>query len=74
MHGKLVAFADVSINSAVGGNEGVTHIIFRNGSHFQCYFPPCEISGLIFGNRSFRAYGKGFILEKKSNLFAEMSI
>ncbi len=40
MHGKLLAFADVSINSAVGGNEGVTHIIFRNGNHFQCYFPP----------------------------------
>jgi len=46
----------------------------RNGSEFQCYFPPCEISGLILGGRTFRPYGKGFILEKNNNLFAEISI
>ena len=62
MHGNLVAFADLSLNSAVGGNEGITYIKMRNGSEFQCYFPPCEISGLIMGSRTFRAYGKGFIL------------
>jgi hypothetical protein len=70
MHGNLAAFADLSLNSALGGNEGITYIKMRNGSEFQCYFPPCQITGLIFGDRTFRAYGKGYILEKKSNLFA----
>lgn len=74
IYGNLVAFADVSINSAVGGNQGIMHIKMRNGTHFQCYFPPCQISGLIFGERKFRAYGKGYILEKRNNLFAEISV
>jgi hypothetical protein len=70
MYGNLVAFADVSINSAVGGNEGLTYIKMKNGNEYQCSFPPCQISGLIFGERSFREYGKGFILSKKHNLVA----
>lgn len=32
LYGNLVAFADVSLNSAVGGNEGITYIKMRNGS------------------------------------------
>jgi len=41
MYGNLVAYADVGFNSAVGGNSGAMHIILKNGSHFECYFPPC---------------------------------
>lgn len=74
MHGNLVAFGDLSLNSAVGGNEGITYIKMRNGSEFQCYFAPCQISGLVFGDRKFSPYGKGYILEKKNNLLAEVSI
>lgn len=74
LYGNLVAFADVSFNSAVGGNEGVMHIIMRNGTHFQCYFPPSQITGLIFGDRQFRGYGRGYVLEKKERMFAEFSI
>lgn len=40
----------------------------------MCYFPPCEISGLIYGKRKFRQYGRGYIIQKKSRLFCEFSI
>ena len=63
MYGNLVAFADIGLNSAVGGNEGNLSINFKNGSLFQCYFPPCEIGGLIFGKRTFRPYGRGYFFE-----------
>jgi len=41
MYGNLIAFADIGLNSAVGGNEGLLNVIFKNGRHFKCYFPPC---------------------------------
>lgn len=62
MYGNLIAFADVGLNSGVGGNLGVMHIVFKNGYHYECYFPPSEISGLIYGDRKFRSYGRGYIV------------
>lgn len=74
MYGNLIAFANMGLNTGVGGNSGAMHIIMENGSHFECYFPPGEISGLIYGQRKFRSFGKGFVVEKKSKLFCEFSI
>lgn len=34
MWGSLIPFADIGLNSAVGGNIGPTHIEFPNGTHF----------------------------------------
>lgn len=74
MYGNLVTFADIGLNSAVGGNEGLLNIKFKNGNHFQCYFPPCEIGGLIFGKRTFRPYGRAFFFDENSRLFAEVNV
>jgi hypothetical protein len=74
LHGNLVAFADVGLNSGVGGNQGILNIKFKNGTHFECFFPPNEISGLIYGQRKFRSYGKGFAVERNHKLFSEFSI
>jgi hypothetical protein len=70
MHGTLIAYADVGFNSAIGGNIGVMHILFNNGTNFECHFPPGEISGLVMGARKYRMYGRGYIIEKKNKLFA----
>lgn len=40
MYGNLVAFANVGLNTGIGGNSGAMHIVMENGSHFECYFPP----------------------------------
>lgn len=40
LYGNLIAFADVGLNSGVGGNLGIMHIIFKNGYHYECHFPP----------------------------------
>lgn len=32
MYGDLVAFAELNLNSVVGGNEGITYIKMRNGT------------------------------------------
>jgi transposase-like protein len=69
-----VAFADVGLNTATGGNNGVMHIEFSNGSHFECFYPPTEISGIIYGDRKFRCYNKGYILERKHKILTEYSI
>jgi len=34
MYGNLVPYADLGLNSAIGGNSGVMHITFANGTHF----------------------------------------
>ena len=40
LYGNMLAFADVGLNSGVGGNLGVMHIIMKNGYHYECFFPP----------------------------------
>jgi hypothetical protein len=40
LYGTLIAYADVGFNSAIGGNIGVMHILFKNGTDFECHFPP----------------------------------
>lgn len=40
LYGNLIPFADVGLNTGVGGNLGPMNIVFANGSHFECYFPP----------------------------------
>ena len=50
------------------------HIEFSNGSHFECFYPPTEISGIIYGDRKFRCYNKGYILERKHKILTEYSI
>ena len=74
MYGNLVAFINMGLNTGVGGNSGPMHILMENGSHFECYFPPGEISGLIYGQRKFRSFGRGYVVEKKNKLFCEFSI
>ncbi len=74
MYGNLIAFAQLGLNSAVGGSQGIMYVKMKNGYEYQCYFPPCEIDGLIFGERKFRASGKAYVLEKKERIFAQVSI
>lgn len=40
MYGNLVAFANMGLNTGVGGNSGTMNILFKNGTHFECHFPP----------------------------------
>ena len=40
IYGKFIPFIDISLNTGVGGNLGAINIVFKNGSHFECYFPP----------------------------------
>ena len=69
MHGSLIAYADMGLNNAVGGNLGPIRIKFKNGSDFECFFAPSEISGLIYGDRKFRFYNRGYIFERSKNLY-----
>jgi len=63
------------MNSGVGGNAGIIHVKFpRNGTHFECITPPCEITGLIMGERRFKVIGRGFVLERSRFLFGEVTI
>lgn len=42
MYGNVVSFADLGLNSAVGGNAGIMHIKFlKNGRHYECSLPGC---------------------------------
>jgi hypothetical protein len=34
MYGNLVPYADLGLNTAIGGNSGAMHIKFPNGTHF----------------------------------------
>jgi hypothetical protein len=40
MHGSLIAYADMGLNNAVGGNLGPIRIKFKNGTDFECFFAP----------------------------------
>ncbi len=40
IYGRFIPFIDISLNTGVGGNLGAINIVFKNGSHFECYFPP----------------------------------
>lgn len=73
-YGNVSSYAEVGINSGVGGNSGIIHVKFpKNNTHFECSAPPCEISGLVFGERRFNAINRGFILERSKQLFSEVS-
>lgn len=74
MYGNLYPYVDMGVNTGVGGNLSPIHIKFKNGTHFQCYFAPSEIAGLIYGDRKFRFYNKGYILERNKLLYAEFSV
>ena len=74
MYGNLIAFVNMGLNTGIGGNSGAMHIQMQNGSHFECFFPPGEISGLIYGQRKFRSFGRGYVVERKHKLFCEFSI
>jgi len=41
LYGNLIAAADIGLNSATGGNDGLLNVVFKNGNHFKCFFPPC---------------------------------
>ena len=72
MYGNLVSYAEMGLNSAVGGNSGIIHIKFPiNNFHYECSLPGCEISGLVFGDRRVRVVQKGFILNRENNMLAE---
>jgi hypothetical protein len=73
LYGNLISYADLGLNKGVGGNAGTIHIKFNiNNTHFECTTPPCEISGLIFGERRFKVINKGFVVEKSRLLYSEV--
>lgn len=50
------------------------HIKFpKNDAHYEYMSPPCEIGGLILGERRFRVIGKGYVVERSKLLYGEMS-
>ena len=62
LYGNIAPYAEVGLNSGLGGNSGIIHIKFpKNDTHFECITPPCEITGLILGERRFKMVGKGFV-------------
>jgi hypothetical protein len=73
MYGNLVSYAEMGLNSAVGGNSGIINIKFPNGAHYECSLPACEISGLVFGDRRVREVYKGFVLNRQNRMFTEIS-
>jgi hypothetical protein len=53
---------------------GNMHIKFpRTGTHFECSLPPCELSGMVIGQRRFKVINRGFIVEREKLLFSEFS-
>ncbi len=44
------------------------------GSEYLIKVPDVSIEGVIYGDRVYKVVNKGFILELKSNLFAEFSV
>lgn len=74
LYGNLISYAEMGVNSGVGGNSGIMHIKFpKNETHFECSLPPCELSGLIVGERRFKVINRGFVLERSKQLFSEFS-
>lgn len=62
------------MNSGVGGNGGIVNIKFHNtNTHFECSVPPCELSGLVVGERKFRVIQRGFVVERARRLWGEVS-
>jgi hypothetical protein len=73
-YGNLISYAEMGVNSGVGGNSGIMHIKFpRTGTHFECSLPPCELSGMVIGQRRFKVINRGFIVEREKLLFSEFS-
>ena len=46
---------------------------FNTQTVFQAKTPEMNITGVMFGERKFKAFGKTFIYEKKNHLFTELS-
>ena len=74
MHGNLISYAELGLNSGTGGNSGIIHIKFANTqSHFECSVPACEVSGLVFGDRKMRMVGRGFVLNRERKMMTEIN-
>lgn len=72
IHGNLVPFVDIGLNSGVGGNAGVTHVKLK-GNHYHCICQAGEVAGMVVGERKFRAVGRGYVYEPSKMLYSEFS-
>lgn len=72
IYGTVAPYVDIGLNSGVGGNAGVTHVIL-NGNHYHCVCQGGEVAGMIIGERKFRAVGKGYVYEPNKMLYSEFS-
>ncbi|KAL4469803.1 hypothetical protein ABPG72_022123 [Tetrahymena utriculariae] len=57
-----------SANSVQGSQEGPNHVIFYDGQQIIYRFPPCKITGLLYGTRVLEFYETMTFVDQKNDL------
>ena len=66
---------DLGLNAAYSKNYGLFHVrIFESNTHFVIKYPDLEVGGIMFGDRTLKLKGKGFVFETTNNVYLEYSI
>lgn len=73
-YGSIIYNVEMGLNSCVGSQPALSHVVLPNGDHFEFMVAGGEVSGLVFGERKFRLVNKAFVVERKKQLFCEISM
>lgn len=74
-HGNIDLLVDIGLNSASTKVPAPFFVsIPGSGAEYMLRLPDIEVGGIMFGERSLRLAGRGFVLERNSGTYLEYSV